>query len=333
MQIKASILEENSHSTHSAEEDIRNREIMIYVNGELVHRNDAKVSVYDSGFMLGDGMWEGMRLYDGKWAFFNEHMDRLFSACKAVGIDIGLDRDGVFEALTRTAEANAMVTDAHCRLMVTRGLKEKPFQHPQLSRSGPTVVIIIEHSKPVQSLQSRGISLATVPQVRGLPMSQDAKYNSHSKLNCVIACLQAEQAGADEGLMLDPHGFVNTTNACNFFIVRSGEVWTSTGDYCMNGITRQNIINLCRDNKIPVFTKNFSLVETYSADEAFLTGTFGAQTPVATIDGKPIGNYEGLGPITRRLQGLYMNLVRKNTARDQRLIQPQVNRGYGVARL
>ena len=314
MQIKASILEDNSHSTHSAEEDIRNRDIMIYVNGELVHRNDAKVSVYDSGFMLGDGMWEGMRLYDGKWAFFNEHMDRLFSACKAVGINIGLDRDGVFEALTRTAEANAMVTDAHCRLMVTRGLKEKPFQHPQLSRSGPTVVIIIEHSKPVQSLQSRGISLATVPQVRGLPMSQDAKYNSHSKLNCVIACLQAEQAGADEGLMLDPHGFVNTTNACNFFIVRSGEVWTSTGDYCMNGITRQNIINLCRDNKIPVFTKNFSLVETYSADEAFLTGTFGAQTPVATIDGKPIGNYEGLGPITGSLQGLYMNLVRENTA-------------------
>ena len=314
MEIKASILEENSHSTHSAEEDIRNRDIMIYVNGELVHRNDAKVSVYDSGFMLGDGMWEGMRLYDGKWAFFNEHMDRLFSACKAVGINIGLDRDGVFEALTRTAEANAMVTDAHCRLMVTRGLKEKPFQHPQLSRSGPTVVIIIEHSKPVQSLQSRGISLATVPQVRGLPMSQDAKYNSHSKLNCVIACLQAEQAGADEGLMLDPHGFVNTTNACNFFIVRSGEVWTSTGDYCMNGITRQNIINLCRENKIPVFTKNFSLVETYSADEAFLTGTFGAQTPVTTIDGKPIGNYEGLGPVTRRLQDLYMNLVRENTA-------------------
>ena len=314
MQIKANISEENPHSTHSAEEDIRNRDIMIYVNGELVQRNDAKVSVYDSGFMLGDGMWEGMRLYDGKWAFFNEHMDRLFSACKAVGINIGLDRDGVFEALTRTAEANAMVTDAHCRLMVTRGLKEKPFQHPQLSRSGPTVVIIIEHSKPVQSLQSRGISLATVPQVRGLPMSQDAKYNSHSKLNCVIACLQAEQAGADEGLMLDPHGFVNTTNACNFFIVRSGEVWTSTGDYCMNGITRQNIINLCRDNKIPVFTKNFSLVETYSADEAFLTGTFGAQTPVATIDGKPIGNYEGLGPITRRLQGLYMNLVRENIA-------------------
>ena len=313
MQIIKDVSEKVSHSTHSAEEDIRNQNIIIYVNGELVHRNNAKISVYDSGFMLGDGMWEGMRLYNGKWAFFEEHMDRLFSACKAVNIDIGLDRDGILDALTKTAKANAMVTDAHCRLMVTRGLKEKPFQHPQLSRSGPTIVIIIEHSKPVQSLQSRGISLATVPQVRGLPMSQDAKYNSHSKLNCVIACIQAEQAGADEGLMLDPFGFVNTTNACNFFIVRSGEVWTSTGDYCMNGITRQNIINLCRDNNIPVLTKNFSLMETYSADEAFLTGTFGAQTPVATIDGKSIGNYVGLGPITKRLQDLYMNLVKKNT--------------------
>ena len=314
MQKEIDTCEEVSHSTHSAEEDVRNQNIIIYVNGELVHRDNAKISVYDSGFMLGDGMWEGMRLYNGKWAFFEEHMDRLFSACKAVNIDIGLNRDGVLDALYKTAKANSMVTDAHCRLMVTRGLKEKPFQHPQLSRSGPTLVIIIEHSKPVQTLQTRGISLATVPQVRGLPMSQDAKYNSHSKLNCVIACLQAEQAGADEGLMLDPFGFVNTTNACNFFIVRSGEVWTSTGDYCMNGITRQNIINLCRDNDIPVFTKNFSLMETYSADEAFLTGTFGAQTPVATIDGKSIGNYCGPGPITNRLQDLYMNLVKENTA-------------------
>lgn len=301
-------------STHSAKDDIRNRDIKIYVNGELVHRDDAKVSVYDSGFMLGDGMWEGMRLYNGKWAFFHDHMDRLFSSCKAVGIEIGLDREGVLDALTRTAEANGMVTDAHCRLMITRGVKEKPFQHPKLSRSGPTIVIIIEHSKPVDSLQSRGIRLATVSQVRGLPITQDAKYNSHSKLNCVIACMQAEQAGADEGLMLDLHGFVNTTNACNFFIVRRGEVWTSTGDYCMNGVTRQKIVDLCRANDIPVFTKNFSLMETYSADEAFLTGTFGAQTPVAEIDGKCIGELTGAGPMTQRLQGLYKDLVKENTA-------------------
>ncbi|MZR31702.1 aminotransferase class IV [Sneathiella litorea] len=303
----------SGQTTHDAEEDVRNQNIKIYVNGEIVPREEAKVSVYDSGFMLGDGMWEGMRLYNGKWAFFDEHMDRLFDSCKAISLNIGLDRDGILDALTKTAAANGMTHDVHCRLMITRGVKSKPFQHPNLSKSGPTVVIIMEHSKPAKHLQATGISLATVPQVRGLPMSQDAKYNSHSKLNCVIACLQAEQAGADEGLMLDPHGFVNTTNACNFFIVRKGEVWTSTGDYCMNGVTRQKVIDLCRVNDIPVFEKNYSLVEAYGADEAFLTGTFGAQTPVSLIDGKRIGSHDGIGPITARLQTLYGELVAQNT--------------------
>ena len=303
--------EEQRRTTHDADEDLRNQDIKIYVNGEIVHRDQAKVSVYDSGFMLGDGMWEGMRLYDGKWAFFDEHMDRFFNSCKAVSLDVGMDKMGILDALSRTAAANKMTTDVHCRLMLTRGVKVKPFQHPSLSRSGPTLVIIMEHSKPVEELHKKGIRLATVPQVRGLPMSQDAKYNSHSKLNCVIACLQAEQAGADEGLMLDPYGFVNTTNACNFFIVRRGEVWTSTGDYCMNGVTRQNVINLCRANGIPVFEKNFSLYEAYSADEAFLTGTFGAQTPVAEIDGKQIG--VAGHPVIAELQSLYKDLVRKNT--------------------
>jgi len=294
-------------STHAAEDDARNQSILIYVNGKLRPREQATVSVYDSGFMLGDGMWEGMRLHDGVWAFFEEHMDRLFNSCKAVSLDIGMDRNGIRQALADTAEANAMTTDVHCRLMVTRGIKDKPFQHPALSRSGPTVVIIMEHSRPASGLQGRGIRLATVPQVRGLPMSQDAKYNSHSKLNCVIACLQAEQAGADEGLMLDPHGFVNTTNACNFFIVRNGEVWTSTGDYCMNGVTRQKVIDLCRSNKIPVFERHYSLIDAVSADEAFLTGTFGAQTPVAEIDGKLIG--DGQRPVTARIQALYKELI------------------------
>jgi branched-chain amino acid aminotransferase len=298
-------------TAHDAEDDPRNRDILIYVDGRLVPRAEAVVSVYDSGFMLGDGMWEGMRLYNGRWAFFDEHMDRLFAACRAVSLDIGMDRAGIAEALARTAEANGMTGDAHCRLMVTRGPKVRPFQHPALSRSGPTVVIIMEHSKPAPA--ARGIRLATVPQVRGLPMSQDAKYNSHSKLNCVIACLQAEQAGADEALMLDPHGFVNTTNACNFFIVRRGEVWTSTGDYCMNGITRQKIIDICRADGIPVFERNFSLVDAYDADEAFLTGTFGAQTPVAEIDGKAIGREGGAGPIFRRLRERYVELVQENT--------------------
>ena len=304
----------SGQTTHDTEDDVRNRDIKIYVNGDIVHRDDAKISVYDSGFLLGDGMWEGMRLYNGKWAFLDAHMDRLFAGLKAAGIKLGMDRAQVLDALNRTACANGMTGDAHCRLMVTRGIKAKPFQHPSLSRSGPTVVIIVEHSRPAAGLQSRGIRLATVPQVRGLPMSQDAKYNSHSKLNCVLACLQAEEVGADEGLMLDPHGFVNTTNACNFFIVRKGEVWTSTGDYCMNGVTRQNVIDLCRANDIPIFERNYSLFESYSADEAFLTGSFGGQTPVSEIDGRPIGDGSLPGPVTRRLQNLYKALVAEDTA-------------------
>ncbi len=299
---------DDMQTTHDAEDDARNANLKYWLNGKIVGRDDAVVSIYDSGFMLGDGMWEGMRLYDGVWAFFEDHMDRLFDSCKAVSLEIGMTCAQVHDALMALAEANGMQTDVHCRLMVTRGVKVKPFQHPSLSRSGPTVAIIMEHSKPAERVQERGIRLATVPQVRGLPMAQDAKYNSHSKLNCVIACLQAEQAGADEGLMLDPHGFVNTTNACNFFIVKKGEVWTSTGDYCMNGVTRQKVIDLCRAEGIPVFERNYSLFDAYAADEAFLTGTFGAQTPVAEIDGKPIGD-RGAGPVTRRIRALYKELI------------------------
>ncbi|MCE8525577.1 aminotransferase class IV [Ruegeria pomeroyi] len=306
-----------ARTTHDAEADARNSDILIYVDGELVHRDQAKVSVYDSGFMLGDGMWEGMRLYDGEWAFFDAHMDRLFNSCKAVALEIGKTPEEIRAILDRTAAANGMTGDAHCRLMITRGRKAKPFQHPGLSKWGPTIVAIVEHSVPSERVQGTGIRLASVPQVRGLPHSQDPKFNSHSKLNCVIACLQAEQAGADEALMLDPHGFVNTTNACNFFIVRRGEVWTSTGDYCMNGVTRANVITLCREAGIPVFEKNFSLYEAYGADEAFLTGTFGAQTPVAEIDGRVIGAGDGAGPVTRRIRALYKAMVAQNVAEQK----------------
>jgi branched-chain amino acid aminotransferase len=296
-------------TTHQAAEDARNENIQIYLNGVLVPKERALVSVYDSGFMLGDGVWEGLRLYNGTWAFLDEHMDRLFDAAKAVDIDLGLDRAGVVQALCDTQTANNMYTDAHARLMVTRGVKRRPFQHPALSQSGPTFTIIMEHSQP--SLP-RGIRLATVPHMRGLPMTQDPKLNSHSKLNCILACIAAEKAGADEALMLDVHGFVNTTNACNFFIVRKGVVWTSTGDYCMNGITRQKVIDLCRESDIPVYERNFSLVDTYGADEAFLTGTFGAQTPVIELDGRAIGG-GGMGPVTTRIRGLYKDLIAKVT--------------------
>ena len=295
-------------STHAAEEDIRNESILIYVNGRIVPKKDALISVYDSGFMLGDGVWEGIRLYDGKWAFITEHMDRLYEAAKAIDLDVGMTPDQMISAVLDTQKANAMVTDAHCRLMVTRGVKTRPFQNPRLSQQGPTVAIIMEHSRPKIP---RPITLATVPHLRGLPMTQDPKLNSHSKLNCILACIAAQKAGADEALMLDVHGFVNTTNACNFFIVRKGAVWTSTGDYCMNGITRQKVIDLCRENGIPVFERNFSLVDTYGADEAFLTGTFGAQTPVGSIDGRQIGTGQ-MGPMTQRLRDLYKALIARS---------------------
>jgi branched-chain amino acid aminotransferase len=299
-------------STHNAEADARNADLKIYVNGGIVHRDQAKVSVYDSGFLLGDGVWEGIRLHNGKWAFLDAHLDRLFEAAKTIDLDIAMDQEGVTAALDATAKANAMFENVHARLMITRGVKAKPFQDPRLSRTGPTMVIIMEHSSASEETFHRGIRLHTVPFHRGLPLTQDPKLNSHSKLNCILAGIHASKAGADEALMLDPQGFVNTTNSCNFFIVRKGEVWTSTGDYCMPGITRANVIRLCRANGIPVFEKNFSLVETYGSDEAFITGTFGAQTPVTEIDGRVVG--DGPGPLTTRIRALYKALVTAETA-------------------
>ena len=290
-------------STHSSENDPRNEEIFIYINGKLYPKKEAKISVYDSGFLLGDGVWEGIRLHKSEWVFLDQHLDRFFEAAKATGIAVDLGKEDLLSALETTRIKNKMTQDVHARLMLTRGEKIRPFQHPDLSIYGSTLVIIMEHSIPLTKDPSRRIKLVTVPQVRGLPMSQDPKLNSHSKLNCVLACIQAKEAGGDEALMLDPHGFVNTTNACNFFIVRSREVWTSTGDYCMNGITRSKVINLCRENGILVKEKNFSLVETYSADEAFITGTFSGQTNIFEIDGKRIGTSET--PITDRIKELY----------------------------
>lgn len=297
-------------ATHDAEADPRNERIRIWIDGALKRKAEAMVSVYDSGFLMGDGVWEGLRLYDGRWAFLEDHLDRLYEAARAIDLDIGLTRAEITAALEETRIANDMTTDAHARLMVTRGRKSKPFQHPKFSVHGATVVIILEHSRPAEAL-AKGIRLVTVPQIRGLPMTQDPKLNSHSKLNCILACIQAQKAGGDEALMLDVHGFVNTTNACNVFFVRRGEVWTSTGDYCMNGITRAKVIEACREDGVPVFQKNFSLVEAYGAEEAFLTGSFGAQTPVAALDGRAYGDGTA-GPVTRRIQALYKAKVARD---------------------
>ena len=286
--------------------DERNKNIKIYINGSFFNREDAKISVFDSGFLLGDGIWEGIRLINNEWMFLDEHLDRLFEGCKAIDININLSKNEIKDAIFETQKQNKMNTSAHARLMITRGNKIKPFQQPSLS-DGINIVIIMEHSE-VDSIK-QGINLITVPQVRGLPMSQDPKLNSHSKLNCILACIQASKAGGDEALMLDPYGFVNTTNSCNFFIVKNNEVWTSTGDYCMNGITRLKVIELCKNNNIPVFEKNFSLVDVYSSQEAFITGTLGSLTQVLNIDGRSIGNANKGWPISEKLRELYKNLL------------------------
>ena len=302
-----------ARGSHAANDDPRNQSIKIYVDGDLVPRDQAKVSVYDSGFMLGDGIWEGLRVHHGRVAFLDEHFDRLYESAKALDLEIGLDRGELAAAITRTLEANQMTDGVHIRLMVTRGKKSAPFQDPRLSIFGSTVVIIAEHNRPGGVTSAGGLRLFTVHVHRQAPDAQDPKLNSHSKLNCVTALIQALKAGADEALMLDPHGFVNTCNSTNFFIVRRGEVWTSSGDHCINGVTRRKIVELCRENGIPLFERNYSLTDVYGADEAFVTGTCGAQTPVIQVDGRTIG--EGRrGPVFERLQGLYRDLVERHCA-------------------
>jgi len=302
-----------AQGTHDYDQDPRNSNILIYINGDLLPRDKAVVSVFDAGFILGDGVWEGIRLHEGNLAFIDQHLDRLYENAKAIDLDIGMTPDKLRVEIMRTVQANAMVSNVHIRLMVTRGLKSTPYQDPRASAGDATVVIIPEYKTPLKSTSESGISLFTVHVRRGRPDVQDPKLNSHSKLNCITACIQATKAGADEALMLDPQGFVATCNSTHFFIVRRGEVWTSTGDYCLPGITRGNIISVCRDNAIPVFEKNFSLTEVYGAEEAFVTGTFAGLSPVREIDGRIIGD-GARGSMTARLQDLYGTLIAREIA-------------------
>ncbi|MBN33230.1 MAG: aminotransferase class IV [Rhodospirillaceae bacterium] len=295
--------------THHYVDDPRNEDILISVNGELLPRDKAVVSVFDSGFILGDGVWEGLRLHNGRFAFLDQHLKRLWQGAKAIDLDIGLTRDELAAELQRTVEANGMGSGVHVRLMVTRGMKTTPYQDPRVNIGGATVVIIPEHKTP--SEREGGVRLHTVHVRRVAPDVQDPMINSHSKLNCITACIQATKAGADEALMLDPHGFVATCNSTHFFIVRDGELWTSTGRYCLHGITRGNILKVARDDGIPALEKDFSLTEVYDTDEAFITGTFAGVTPVAEIDGRAIGAGTPPGPVVRKLQTLYKALVEK----------------------
>jgi branched-chain amino acid aminotransferase len=307
-----------SKGTHDYQPDPRNEDIRISVNGELLPRAQAVVSVFDSGFVLGDGIWEGLRLHDGGLPFLDLHLDRLYEGARAIDMDIGLTREQLTRRLIETLRANDMHSHVHIRLMVTRGVKATPHQDPRFIVSPATVVIIPEYKQPLPATTEQGIRLFTVHVRRGAPDVQDPKLNSHSKLNCILACIQAEKAGCDEALMLDPHGFVATCNSTHFFIVRKGEVWTSSGKYCLGGITRANVIRLCRAHDIPVFEKDFSLTDVYGADEAFVTGTFAGLVPVREIDGRAMGDGRR-GPLVKRLQQHYMALVEAESRADPRV--------------
>ncbi|MEL0088554.1 MAG: aminotransferase class IV [Halieaceae bacterium] len=297
-----------TNSTHTYTQDSRNDDILININGELVHRSQAVVSVFDSGFILGDGIWEGLRVHRGRIPFLGRHLKRLWEGAKALDLDIGLTQGDMAQRLYDTLQANHMEDHVHIRLMVSRGIKSTPYQDPAVTISPPTIVIIPEYKSPDPTLNDRGVRLYTVYVRRGYADVQDPRINSHSKLNCIFGCIQAAKAGYDEALMLDPHGHVATCNSTHFFIVREGEVWTSSGDYCLDGITRRNVIDLCKANDIPVFEKNFSVMQTYSADEAFVTGTFAGLTPVVDIDGRVIGSGQR-GAMVDRLQVLYGRLI------------------------
>lgn len=300
-----------STSIHDFHHDLRNNEIKIWLNGQLKPRDEAMVSVFDSGFVLGDGVWEGFRIVAGHPVFLDAHLERLFEGAKAIALDIGMNKPELTRAIYDTLKANKMTDDVHVRLMVSRGIKRTPYQDPRACIGNATVVIVPEFKQPKPETLNAGLRLFTVHVRRGYPDVQDPKLNSHSKLNCITACIQATEAGVDEALMLDPHGFVATCNSTHFFIVRKGEVWTSTGDYCLAGITRANIVAICRKNNIICHEKNFSLTQVYSADEAFCTGTFAGVVPVNTIDGRVIGGTVP-GPMVIRLQALYRELVERD---------------------
>jgi branched-chain amino acid aminotransferase len=302
-----------AHGAHNFADDPRNRDVLIHVNGSLVPRDRAVVSVFDAGFVLGDGVWEGLRVHAGHPAFLDQHLDRLWEGATAIALDIGMTRSELAARIYETLHANEMTDGVHIRLMVTRGPKSTPYQDPRFSAGPATVVIIAEHKDPLPATVERGLSLFTVHVRRASPDTLDPKLNAHSKLNDITACIQAYTAGADEALLLDPQGFVATCNSTHFFVVRRGEVWTSSGAYCLGGITRGNVLRVCDEGGIPSQERLFSLTDVYSAEEAFVTGTFAGVVPVHTVDGRTIGSGHR-GPMVSRLQELYADLARRDVA-------------------
>jgi branched-chain amino acid aminotransferase len=303
---------EATRGTHEYVDDPRNATILISVNGELKPRSEAVVSVFDAGFVLGDGVWEGLRVHQGHPAFLDQHLDRLYEGAVAISLHIGMTRAELAAEIYRTLRENGMTEGVHIRLMVTRGVKSTPYQDPRMTVGPATLVIIPEYKEPIAAVAERGITLFTVHVRRPYPDVLDPKLNAHSKLNDITACIQAYTAGADEALMLDPHGFVATCNSTHFFIVRRGELWTSTGDFCLGGITRATVLRVAREAGVPTYEKNFSLTDVYGADEAFVTGTFAGLVPVRQVDGRTIGT--GERPQTARLRKLYAAAVARDVA-------------------
>lgn len=296
------------HGTHNAISDDRNKNIQISINGEFFKRDEAKISVFDSGYLVGDGIWDALRLHQGVLVFLDDHLERLWTSAASIGMKFPFTKDELTQTIWKVLEENNMTDHVHVRIMVTRGIKKTPSQDPRLTISGPNVVIIPEYKTASEESKEKGITLFTSTIRRGSPDYLDPRLNCHSKLHEVQALIQAIEAGADEALMLDVNGFVSTCNATNFFIIKNKEVWTSTGQYCMNGITRAKVIEACHKNGIVCHQKNFSLFDVYGADEAFVTGTFGGLTPVTKIDGRQIGE-KAFGDFTRKLSALYHDLI------------------------
>ena len=290
-------------STHDYEIDSRNDNIQIYIDGQFFPRADAKVSVMDSGYLLGDGVWEGIRLYNNHLIHLEKHLERLYEGAETIQMDIGVSKSEMKSALEKTLKKNEMISDVHIRLIVSRGIKSTPYQHPKVTIGHPTIVIIPEYKKPSPELKIEGITLGTVSTIRN-NLTQDPRVNSLSKHNCIAACIEADKMGVDEGLMLDPDGYVSTCNSTNFFMIKSNEVWTSNGQHCLNGVTRHSVIDICKKKQIPIKEKQFSINEVHEADEVFVTGTFAGIIPVRSVDGNTIGNGTR-GPLTEQLQTWY----------------------------
>jgi len=289
--------------------DPRNADILVGINDELKSRNDARISVFDSAVQGGDAVWEGLRVYDGRIAALDEHLERLQNSAKSLAFAKVPTSEKVKEAIFRTLEANGMRDEVHIRLTLTRGEKFTSGMNPNLNQSGCTLIVLAEWKPPVYP--GEGIRVISASTRRNTPECLDSKIHHNNLLNNILASIEANVAGVDSAIMLDVNGFVSETNDTNLFIVRRGIVQTPHADSCLPGLTRQMILDICADEGIPAQERNLSLSELYTADEVFTSGTMGELTPVLEADGRIIADGKS-GPMTRRLQTLHQILARDN---------------------